>query len=121
MEYINNKGNTAVPCDNSLHHNRLKTTLLILRLGGVPVYTSPSKVQTLFNIVCVVCYYSTMMCSLLDTFVHRFDLVEAMKKTRLSLAFLLVTWMHFTLRYATLYSACLMKFRIRQLLRFRTT
>ena len=103
MEYNNNKGNSEFSCDNSLLHTRLKTTLYFLRLGGVSLHTlSPSKFQTLYNIVCVVCYYSTMMCSLLDTFAHRFDLVEAMKKTRISLLILLTAWMNFSLRYARL-------------------
>jgi hypothetical protein len=103
MEYFNNKGNTEYSCDSSFLHKRLKTTLSFLRLGGVPLHTSsPSKVQNLYNLVCVVCYYSTMMCSLMDTFVHRFDLVEAMKKTRISLAILLFAWMNFSLRYARL-------------------
>jgi hypothetical protein len=101
MEYINKKGKAEVSGDNSLLHSRLKTTLSFLRLGGVPLHSSsPSKVQNLYNIICVVFYYSTMMCSLLDTFVHRFDLVEAMKKIRINLAFLLFAWMHFSLRYA---------------------
>jgi hypothetical protein len=103
MEYINNKRNTEVSCDNNLHQNRLKTTLSFLRLGGIPLnITSLSKVQTLYNTVCMMCYYSTMMCALLDTFVHRYDLVQAMKKTRITLAFLLFAWMHFSLRYVIL-------------------
>jgi len=113
MEYINNKGNSEFSCDNSLLHNRLKTTLSFLRLGGVSLHTSsPSKVQNLYNIVCVVCYYSTMMCSLLDTFVHRFDLVEAMKRTRITLVFLVFAWMNFSLRYGRLKTAFLRKLRI---------
>jgi len=115
MEYINNKGKREFSCDNSLLllHKRLKTTLSFLRLGGVSLHTSsPSKVQKLYSIVCVVCYYSTMMCSFLDTFVHRFDLVEATKKTRITLIFLLFAWMNFSLRYARLLSAFLMKLTI---------
>jgi hypothetical protein len=103
MEYINNKGNTELSYDNSFLHKRLKTTLSFLQLGGVQLHaTSPSNVQNLYNIACVVCYYSTMICSVLDTFVHRFDLVEAMKKTRITLATLIFAWMYFSLRYARL-------------------
>jgi len=103
MKYINNKGITELSCEKSSLHVRLKTTLSFLRLGGVPFHTSsPSKVQVLYNIVCVLCYYSTMMCSVLDTYVHRFDLMEAMKKTRITLVILLFAWMSFSLRYATL-------------------
>ena len=112
MEYINNKGNSEFSCDNSLLHKRLKTTFSLLRLGGVSLHNlSPSKIQTLYNVVCLVCYYSTMVCSLLEPFVYRFDLVEAMKKTRINLAFILFAWMNVSLRYARLKSTFLTKLR----------
>jgi hypothetical protein len=103
MEYINNKENTELSYDNSFLHKRLKTTHSFLQLAGVSLHdSSPSKVQNLYNIVCVVCYYSTMVCSVLDTFVHRYDLVKAMKKTRITLVFVIFALMNFSLRYARL-------------------
>jgi hypothetical protein len=63
---------------------------------------SPSKDKTIYNKICVVCVYITLLCVIMDTFVHRQDLVEAMKKLRIVLAMLLVAWIYFSLRYATL-------------------
>jgi hypothetical protein len=44
------------------------------------------------------------MCAFMDTFVHRNDLMQAMKKIRVLSAMLLVGWMQFSLRYVKLYS-----------------
>ena len=106
MEYNNKKRNTEVSCDNSLHQNRFKTTLSFLRLTGIPLnITSQSNVYTLYYTVSAVCYYSTCMCALVDTYVHRYDLMQAMKKTRMFLGMFLAAWMHLSLRYATPESA----------------
>ena len=104
MEYPNNKTNNEVPCDNNLIQNRLTTSFAFLRLGGIPLkILTRSNVQIVYNIFCVVCYYFTMVCSMLDTYAHRYDLVQVMKKTRINLAFLIFAWMHFSLRYDTHY------------------
>jgi hypothetical protein len=102
MEYIQNRNETEVSCDNELNQNRFKTLLYFLQLGGIPLQIkSPSKLNSLYKTVCVVCYYSSFMCGLMDTFVHRHDLSEAVKKLRINFAMLLVAWMHFSLRYVT--------------------
>ena len=113
MEYINKKINSDVSCDNSLHQNRFKTTLSFLRLTGITLnITSQSKVYTLFYTVIVVCYYSTCMCALIDIYVYRYDLMQAMKKIRVIIAMFLCAWMHLSLRYATPELAHLKKLRI---------
>ena len=109
MEYINNKMNTQFSCDNSLHESRFKITLSFLRLGGVPLnVTSLSNVHTLYYTVGAVCCYNTFICALMDIFFHGYDLMQAMKKTRVLLACCLCVWMHLSLRYAkhklTIYS-----------------
>jgi hypothetical protein len=103
MEYKQNKSKTEVSCDNNLNQNRFKTLLYFLRLGGIPLQIkSLSKVNRLYKTVCVVCYYSSFTCAFMDTFVHRYDLTEAMKKVRVFFAMSLVAWMHFSLRYVIL-------------------
>jgi hypothetical protein len=100
MVKFQNKSNTEVLCDNELNQSRFKTLLYFLRLGGIPLQLkSPSKLNNLYKTVCVVCYYSSFVCGFMDTFVHRHDLNEAMKKLRVNFAMLFVAWMHFSLRY----------------------
>ena len=102
MEYIQNKSKTDVSCDNELNHIRFKILLYFLRVGGIPLQIkSLSKLNSLYKTVCVVCYYSSFMCAFMDTFVHRHDLTEALKKLRMNFALLLGAWMHFCLRYVT--------------------
>ena len=102
MEYIQNKSKTVVSCDNEINQRRFKTLLYFLRLGGIPLQIkSLSKLHSLYKTVCVVCYYSTFVCGFMDTFVHRHDLNEAVKKLRINFAMSLVAWMHFSLRYVT--------------------
>jgi len=102
MEYIQNKSKTEVSCDDGLNQSRFKILLYFLRLGGITLQIkSLSKLNSLYKTVCVVCYYGSFMCGFMDTFVHRQDLTEAVKKLRINFAMLLVAWMHFSLRYVT--------------------
>jgi len=78
------------------------TLLYILRLGGISLNTkSLSKFNILYNIVCVVCAYITLLCVIMDTFVHRHDLVQVLKKLPVILGISFVVWIHFCLRYVT--------------------
>jgi hypothetical protein len=71
-------------------------------MAGIPINnTSLTKVYTLYHTVSVLCYYSTCVCALMDTYVHRHDLMQAMKKTRVAIVMFLSAWMHLSLRYAT--------------------
>lgn len=103
MEYTQNESKTEVQSDNKLNHSRFTTLLYFLRLGGIPLQiTSISKVNNLYKTVCVVCYYGSLMCAFMDTFDHRHELTEAMKKLRVFIAMSNVAWMHFSLRYVTM-------------------
>jgi hypothetical protein len=100
MEYINQKRNTEFSCDNSLHQTRFKTTLSLLRLGGIPLnIKSPSNIYKFYYTVGVVCYYATLICISMDVYVHKYDLVQCMKKAPVILAFSLCEWMSQSLRY----------------------
>ena len=99
MGYIKRNRNTDFSCDNSLHQSRFKTTLSLLRQAGLLINnTSPSKVQTLYTTVGAVCYYSTFMCAIMDTYVHRHDLSKAMEKIRMLLSMSFVAWMDLVCR-----------------------
>jgi len=99
MEYIKRKRNTEFSCDNSRHHSRFKTTLFFLLQAGLLINnSSPSKVQTLYTTVGAVCYYSTWMCAIVDTYVHRYDLTKFMEKIRVGFAMSVVTWIIFSCR-----------------------
>jgi hypothetical protein len=100
MGYINNKRTTDVSRDNNFNTRRFKTIICFLQLGGIPVHVvSISNANTLYNTLCVVCFYCAFMCALMDTFVHRYDLKEAMKKSRICFGISFVAWTHFSLRY----------------------
>jgi len=99
MGYIKRKRNTEFSCNNSLHQSRFKTTLSFLRQAGLLTNnTSPSKVQTLYTTVGAVCYCSTWICAIVDTYVHRYDLTKVMEKMRVGVALSLVAWMKFSCR-----------------------
>lgn len=102
MEYIQYKSKNEVSCDDEPNQSRFKMLHYFLRLGGITLQIkSLSKLNSLYTTVCVVCYYSTFMCGFMDTFVHRQDLTEAVKKLRINFAMSLVAWMHISLRYVT--------------------
>jgi len=102
MEYFNKKRNTEFSCDNSLHNSRFKTTLSLLQLGGTPLnITSLPTAYKFYYPVGVVCYYITLICILMDVYVHRYDLEQCMKKTPAFLTFSLCEWMNLSLRYVT--------------------
>jgi hypothetical protein len=103
MEHINNKSKADTAGANNLNESRFKTLLLVLRLGGIPLnIKSVSTVNTMYNWTIILCYYITMMCLYMDTFVHRHHLVQAMKKLRVIMGMQGCVWIHFSLRYVTL-------------------
>jgi hypothetical protein len=59
---------------------------------------SKSVINTVYNVVIVVCFYTTAFCLLMDTYVHRHDIIYAAKRFRMFNAFTIVTWLHITLR-----------------------
>jgi fructose-specific phosphotransferase system IIC component len=102
MGHNNYKSNTDVS-SNELSDSRFGTILCFLRLGAIPLQIqSLSKVKTAYNTACVVCGYITLVCAIMDMFVHRQDMVQAIKKLRIVFGWLLITWIHLNLRYATL-------------------
>ena len=102
MEYTNNKMKSETSCDDKIQHDRCMAFLYILRLGGISFnIKSLSKLNALYNVVCVVCAYITLLCVIMDVFVHRHDLVQVLKKLPVILGISLVVWIHFCLRYVT--------------------
>jgi hypothetical protein len=63
---------------------------------------STSRINTLYNVLIAVCFYSAVVRLFMDTFVHRRQLMYAMKKVRLLIGFILMAWMHISLRYDVL-------------------
>jgi hypothetical protein len=99
MGYIKRKSNTEFSCDNSRHQSRFKTTLSFLHQAGLLTSnTSPSNVQTLYTTVGALCFYSTWMCVIMDTYVHRHDLTKVMEKIRWVFTLSLLVWMNFSCR-----------------------
>jgi hypothetical protein len=104
MEHIGKKGNVDTARSNGRSERRFKTLLIVFRLGGIPLnMESVSAANTVYNVTIILCYYTTMLCLYMDTFAHRHHLVEAMKKLRVIMGMQGCVWMHFSLRYVTLY------------------
>jgi hypothetical protein len=102
MEYIQNKRKTEVSCDKERSQSRFKTLLHLLQLNAISLQIqSLSKLNRLYQTVCVVCFYSSFVCGFMDTFVNRHDLNEAVKKIRVNFGMSILVWMHFSLRYVT--------------------
>jgi hypothetical protein len=103
MEHINYKTKLGVSLSNNTHQSRFKKLLFVLRLGGLPLMMkSTSRINTIYNVLIAVCFYSTALCLFMDTFVHRCQLVYAMKKLRVFIGYVLIAWMHISFRYALL-------------------
>jgi hypothetical protein len=85
--------------NNNLNENRFKELLFILRLAGIPLNKkSVSRVNAVYNATAIVCFYITNFCVCVDTFVHRHQLVYAMKKFRALLGMQIITWTQFSVR-----------------------
>lgn len=99
MEHMNNTISTVIGSDNRLSESRFKTILSLFRLGGIPLNKkSVSVVNTVYNATIIVCFYITTLCLYMDSYVHRAQLVQAMKKIRILVGMQLITWTHFSLR-----------------------
>jgi hypothetical protein len=95
MEHTNKKTTTY----NNLSETRFKTLLFLLRTAGIQVnMKSVTKVKVVCNIVLISCFYVTIVCLHMDSFVNRHDLVKVMKKIRILISNYIFMWIHFTLR-----------------------
>jgi hypothetical protein len=84
---------------NKNYNDRFKTLLFSFRLGGHPLMMkSVSRINRVHNVVTAVCFYSTIGCLAMDAFVHRHQLVQLMKKVRLFVGMIFITWTHFSFR-----------------------
>jgi hypothetical protein len=106
MEDINSKIKTDIASDKKLYESRFKTLLRLLRLGGIYINMKSIPIlNSVYNITINVCYYTTVSCHCMDTFVHRHQLVEVMKKIRVLVAMQMCMWLHLSIRYAALKSS----------------
>jgi hypothetical protein len=99
MKHTDNKTKTENSCDGNLNERRFKTLLSLFRLGGIPLnIKSVSRVHTAYNMFIILCFYITMLCLAMDTFTHRHQLVQAMKKFRVYISMNVTMWMHLSVR-----------------------
>jgi hypothetical protein len=76
-----------------------KVPLFFVRLAGVSVgMRNVSKLNSLYNEILAVCFYSTCLSVKMDFTVKMDDMVESMKTVRIIFAMALVAWMHLNLR-----------------------
>jgi hypothetical protein len=76
-----------------------KVPLFLMRLGGVPVgMRNVSKLNTLYNVILAVCFYSTYLSVIIDSAVKRDDIVESMKNVRMIFGMAVVAWLDLYIR-----------------------
>ena len=99
MEQSKHEAKTHTSYNKSLIENRFKVFLFLYRMGGIPLnMKSVSRLNAVYNISLIVCFYITNICVGVDTLVHRHQLSLAMQKFRVYLGMLMITWMHFCVR-----------------------
>jgi hypothetical protein len=76
-----------------------KVPLFLVRLAGVSVgMRNVSKLNSLYNEILAVCYYSTCLSIIMDFAVKIDDMVESMKNVRMIFGMAVVGWIHLYLR-----------------------
>jgi hypothetical protein len=99
MEHINNSSKANASGCNNLHDSRFKILLFIFRLSGLPIkLKSVSRINAVYSAFILVSFYVTNMCLFMDTFVQIHNLEYTMKKLRLFIGFILLTWIHLSFR-----------------------
>jgi hypothetical protein len=99
MERIDDSTKANASGYNNLNDSRFKILLFIFRMGGLPLkLKSESRINAVYSVTIIVCFYITSLCMFMDTFVHRHNLEYAMKKLRALIGFVLLTWMHLSFR-----------------------
>jgi len=99
MERTNDNTKTKASGCNNLYENRFKIFLFLFRLDGLPInLKSVSRINTVYSAIIIVCFYITFWSLFLDIFVHRDQLVYAMKKLRMIIGFAIAAWMHLSFR-----------------------
>lgn len=91
--------NETTDRSRDMSYYRFNVLLSLLRFAGIPLKVkSVSKVTKIYNATIIVCFYFTNICLCMDTYVHRHDLVQYMKKFRVAISLQVITWTHFSLR-----------------------
>jgi len=99
MEHSKYEAKTHTSYNNSLIESRFKVPLFLFRLGGIPLnMKSVSRLNAVYNATVIMCFYITIICVCVDTFVHRHQLKLAMQKFRVLLGLQLTMWTHFSAR-----------------------
>jgi hypothetical protein len=99
MECNNNSSKAKASGCNNLHENRFKILVFIFRLGGLPLkLQSVSRINAVYSATIIVCFYITFVSLFMDTFVHRGQLMYAMKKLRTFIGLTMAVWIHLSFR-----------------------
>jgi hypothetical protein len=99
MEHSKYEAKTHTSYNNRLVASRFKVILFLYRMGGIPLnMKSVSRLNAVYNASIILCFYITNICVGVDTWAHRHQLTLAMKKFRIYLGVLLITWLHFSVR-----------------------
>jgi hypothetical protein len=99
MERSKYEAKTHSSYNKNLHESRFKVLLFLYRIGGIPLnMKSVSRLNAVYNVSVIVCFYITNICVCVDTFVHRHQLKLAMQKFRVLLGLQMTMWTHFSAR-----------------------
>jgi hypothetical protein len=99
MEYSKHEEKAHTSYSNSIIENRFKVLLFLYRMGGIPLNKkSVSRLNAVYNVSIIVCFYITTICVGVDTIIHRQQLSLAMQRFRIYLGMLMGKWLHFSVR-----------------------
>jgi hypothetical protein len=99
MEHSKYEAKTDTSYNKKFNESRFKVLLFLYRMGGIPLnMKSVSRLNAVYNVSLIVCFYIKNFCVGMDTFVHRHHLSLAMKNFRIFLGMVIFTWLHFSVR-----------------------
>jgi len=99
MEHSKHDVKSHISHNKSLIESRFKVLLFLYRMGGIPLnMKSVSRLNAIYNVSLIVCFYVTNIGVGVDMLVHRQELTLAMKNFRTYLGMLMTISLHFSVR-----------------------
>jgi hypothetical protein len=99
MEHSEYEANVHTSYNKGLFESRFKVLLFLHRMAGIPLNVkSVSRLNAVYNVSVIVCFYFTYFLIGVNAFVYRYQLSLAMKSFRVFVGMLMVQWLHFSVR-----------------------
>jgi hypothetical protein len=78
-----------------LSESRFGPMIFLFKMAGIPVQMKEiSTIYAVYMITVIICTFSTFIAMFVDVYIHRDDLVHAMKTMRVLIPFTNVMWIY---------------------------